>query len=158
MKEKNKPTSARMKTKMRACCISRPVLTMGTILIAKALACLCSMPSLLTLMLVISGSLTLELLEAMLSEVHALCNPINVTLGDGRNLRAVGHGNVIPTTKEHNKTKRCIYPPRCSFCTRSSIYSYNLLGVIGVTAASKWGRKQPSLGQDVKSETQSPSL
>ena len=87
---------------------------MGTALIAKALACLCSRNALSADsdaydQWIFDSGATCHMSnnEAMFSEVHALCNPIKVKLGDGRNLLGVVHGNVILTVKVHKETKRC---------------------------------------------------
>ena len=72
--------------------------------------------------------------KAMFSEVHPLRNPINVTLGDGRNLKATGRGKVTLTLKvSHDKTKQCTLHD----VLLVPDLAYNLLSV---TAASKRGK------------------
>ena len=126
VKEQNKPTSARMKTKMGAFKVTISAHDGNStdsestgLLVQHAL----SADSDARDQWIFDSGATCHMSnnEGMFSEVHALCNPINVTLGDGRNLRAVGRGNVILTMKVRNKTKRCSYPSRCSSGTQSCI-------------------------------------
>ena len=83
--------------------------------------------------------------KAMFSEVHSLCNPINVMLGDGRNLRAVGRGNVILTMKVHDKTKCCTLHD----VLLVPYLAYNLLSV---PAGLKKGKKTTSSNDSKESK------
>ena len=72
--------------------------------------------------------------EAMFSDLQALQNPLNVTLGDGRDLHAVGRGNVVLTMNlPQDKTE--------SYTLHDVLLvpdlAYNL---VSVTAASKKGK------------------
>ena len=67
----------------------------------------------------------------MFSDLQALHSPLSVTLGDGRNLQAMGRGNVVPVMN----------PPqgKMESCTLHDVLlvpdlAYNLLSV---TSASK---------------------
>ena len=72
--------------------------------------------------------------EAMFSDLRALRSPLDVTLGDGRNLQAVGRGNVVLSMK--------LPQGRTESCTLHNALlvpdlAYNLLSV---TSASKKGK------------------
>ena len=72
--------------------------------------------------------------EMMFSDLQALRSPLNVTLGDGRNLQAVARGNVVLTMN--------LSYGKMESCTLHDVLlipdlAYNLLSV---TAASKKGR------------------
>lgn len=72
--------------------------------------------------------------EAMFSNLRALRSPLNVTLGDGRNLQAVGCGNVVLMMN--------LPQGKMESCTLHDVLlvpdlAYNLLSV---TAASKKGK------------------
>ena len=72
--------------------------------------------------------------EAMFSHLRALRSPLNVTLGDGRNLQAVGRGNVVLTMKlPQGKTESCTLHD----VLLVPDLAYNLLSV---TSASKKGK------------------
>ena len=46
--------------------------------------------------------------EAMFGELRALHSPLNVTLGDGRNLQGVGRGNIVLMMNlSHGKMENC---------------------------------------------------
>ena len=69
--------------------------------------------------------------EAMFSDLQALQNPLNVTLGDGRDLHAVGCGNVVLTMNlPQDKTESCTLHD----VLLVPDLAYNL---VSVTAASK---------------------
>ena len=72
--------------------------------------------------------------EAMFSDLQALQNPLNVTLGDGRDLHAVGRGNVVLTMNlPQDKTESCTLHD----VLLVPDLAYNL---VSVTAASKKGK------------------
>ena len=72
--------------------------------------------------------------EAMFSELRALHSPLNVTLGDGRNLQGVGRGNIVLTMNlSHGKMESCTLHD----VLLVPDLAYNLLSV---TAASKKGK------------------
>ena len=72
--------------------------------------------------------------EAMFSDLQALQNPVNVTLGDGRDLHAVGRGNVVLTMNlPQDKTESCTLHD----VLLVPDLAYNL---VSVTAASKKGK------------------
>ena len=72
--------------------------------------------------------------ESMFSNLQALSTPVNVTLGDGRNLKAVGRGNVVLTMN--------LPQGKVESCTLHDVLlvpdlAYNLLSV---TSTSKKGK------------------
>ena len=72
--------------------------------------------------------------EAMFSDLRTLPSPLNVTLGDGRNLLAVGCGNVVlPMNLPQGKMKKCTLHD----VLLVPDLAYNLLSV---TSASKKGK------------------
>ena len=72
--------------------------------------------------------------ETMFNNFRALRNPVNITLGDGQNLQAVGRGNVTLTMNlPQGKVESCILHD----VLLVPDLSYNLLSV---TAASKRGK------------------
>ena len=51
--------------------------------------------------------------ECVFAQLHMLPNPLKVTLGDGRHLNAVGHGNVVLTMTSAPREVERLYAPRC---------------------------------------------